>query len=101
MKLLLITAIEEFEKDVINILKNSKVRSFTYQSVKGFKNDKNEMKNWFGKDDIAVDSLLFTVFSEYNCVDSIYKNINEFNSKQETLSQIHIVTIDSEDENFK
>lgn len=59
------------------------------------------MKNWFGKYDIAVDSLLFTVFSEYNCVDSIYKNINEFNSKQETLSQIHIVTIDSEDENFK
>ena len=101
MKLLLITAIEEFEKDVINILKNSKVRSFTYQSVKSFKNDKNEIKNWFGKDDIAVDSLLFTVFSEYNCVDSIYKNINEFNSKQETLSQIHIVTIDSEDENFK
>ena len=62
MKLLLITAIEEFEKDVINILKNSGVKAFSYQSVKGFKNDKNEMKNWFGKDDIAVDSLLFTVF---------------------------------------
>ena len=62
MKLLLITAIEEFEKDVINILKNSRVKAFSYQSVKGFKNDKNEMKNWFGKDDIAVDSLLITVF---------------------------------------
>ena len=62
MKLLLITAIEEFEKDVINILKNSGVKAFSYQSVKGFKNDRNEMKNWFGKDDIAVDSLLITVF---------------------------------------
>ena len=62
MKLLLITAVEEFEKDVINILKNSGVKAFSYQSVKGFKNDKNEMKNWFGKDDIAVDSLLITVF---------------------------------------
>ena len=62
MKLLLITAIEEFEKDVINILKNSGVKAFSYQSVKGFKNDKNEMKNWFGKDDITVDSLLITVF---------------------------------------
>ena len=51
------------------------------------------MKNWFGKDDIAVDSLLFTVFSEYNCVDSIYKNINEFNSTQQTVPHIHIVTI--------
>ncbi|WP_312422308.1 hypothetical protein [Epilithonimonas sp.] len=100
MKLLLITAVEEFEKDVINILKNSGVRSFTYQSVKGFQNDKNEMNNLFGKDDITVDSLLFTVFSEYNCVDRIYKNINEFNSKQQTVSHIHIVTINSEDENF-
>ena len=62
MKLLLITAIEEFENDVINILKNSGVKAFSYQSVKGFKNDKNEMKNWFGKDDIAVDSLVITVF---------------------------------------
>lgn len=62
MKLLLITAIEEFEKDVINILKNSRLKAFSYQSVKGFKNDKNEMKNWFGKYDIAVDSLLITVF---------------------------------------
>ena len=53
---------EEFEKDVINILKNSGVKAFSYQSVKGFKNDKNEMKNWFGKDDITVDSLLITVF---------------------------------------
>ncbi|WP_312762932.1 hypothetical protein [Epilithonimonas sp.] len=95
MKLLLITAVEEFEKDVISILKNSGVKSFTYQSVKGFQNDKNEMNNWFGKDDIAVDSLLFTVFSEYNCVDRIYKNINEFNSKQQTVSHIHIVTINS------
>lgn len=101
MKLLLITAIEEFEKDVINILKNSGVRLFTYQSVKGFKNDKNEMKNWFGKDDIAVDSLLITVFLEYNCVDSIYKNINEFNSMQQTVPHIHIVTINLEDENFR
>ncbi len=101
MKLLLITAIEEFEKDVINILKNSRLKAFSYQSVKGFKNDKYEMKIWFGKDDIAVDSLLFTVFSEYNCVDSIYKNINEFNSMQQTVPHIHIVTINLEDENFR
>ena len=34
MKLLLITAIEEFEKDVINILKNSGVKAFSHQSVR-------------------------------------------------------------------
>ncbi|MDV3462901.1 hypothetical protein [Elizabethkingia miricola] len=101
MKLLLITAIEEFETDVINILKHSGVKAFSYQSVKGFKNNKNEMSNWFGKDDIAVNSLLFTVFSDCNCVDDIYKNVNEFNQKQKTVSRIHIATINLENENFK
>lgn len=101
MKLLLITAIEEFETDVINILKHSGVKSFSYQSVKGYRNEKNEMSNWFGKDDIAVNSLLFTVFSDCNCVDDIYKNVNEFNQKQKTVSRIHIATINLENENFK
>ncbi|SDG35094.1 polysaccharide deacetylase family protein [Epilithonimonas hungarica] len=101
MKLLLITAIEEFENDVINILKHSGVKSFSYQSVKGYRNDENEMSNWFGKDEIAVNSLLFTVFSDCNCVDDIYKNVNEFNQKQKTVSQIHIATINLENENFK
>lgn len=101
MKLLLITAIEEFETDVINILKHSGVKAFSYQSVKGYSNEKNEMSNWFGKDDIAVNSLLFTVFSDCNCVDDIYKNVNEFNQKQKTVSRIHIATINLENENFK
>lgn len=59
------------------------------------------MSNWFGKDDIAVNSLLFTVFSDCNCVDDIYKSVNEFNQKQKTVSRIHIVTINLENENFK
>ncbi|PZU81055.1 MAG: hypothetical protein DI529_16015 [Chryseobacterium sp.] len=101
MKLLLITAIEEFETDVINILKHSGVKAFSYQSVKGYRNEKNEMSNWFGKDDIAVNSLLFTVFSDCNCVGDIYKNVNEFNQKQKTVSRIHIATINLENENFK
>lgn len=101
MKLLLITAIEEFETDVINILKHSGVKSFSDQSVKGYRNEKNEMSNWFGKDDIAVNSLLFTVFPDCNCVDDIYKNVNEFNQKQKTVSRIHIATINLENENFK
>lgn len=101
MKLLLITAIEEFENDVINILKHSGVKSFSYQSVKGYRNDENEMSNWFRKDEIAVNSLLFTVFSECNCIHEIYKSINEFNQKQKTVSQIHIATINLENENFK
>ncbi len=101
MKLLLITAVEEFEAEVIDILKHSGVKAFSYQSVKGFKSNGNNIDNWFPSEYLSVDSLLFTIFSDCNCIDDIYKSINEFNKKQETVSQIHIATIDLENENFK
>lgn len=96
MKLLLITAIEEFEKEVKNILKHSGVKVFSYQSVKGYKNTKKELENWFSLDNIEIDSLLFTVFIESEYVDEIYKSVEEFNSKQVTLSHIHIATVQLE-----
>lgn len=96
MKLLLITAVEEFEKEVKNILKNSGVKVFSYQSVKGYKNNKKELENWFSLDNIEIDSLLFTVFIESGFVDEIYKRVEEFNSKQKTFSHIHIATVQLE-----
>ncbi|TXF78991.1 hypothetical protein [Chryseobacterium sp.] len=93
MKLLLITAVEEFGKEVKNILKHSGVKSFSYQSVKGCKNNGDERENWFAKDHLSVDSLLFTVFMEDEFADEIYKSVEDFNSKQETFSHIHIATL--------
>jgi len=96
MKLLLITAIEEFEKDVKNILKHSGVKAFSYQSVKGFKNNGDELENWFSSDNVEIDSLLFTVFIESRYVDEIYIRIQDFNSRQKTLSHVHIATLQLE-----
>ena len=96
MKLLLITAIEEFEKDVKNILKHSGVKAISYQSVKGFKNNGDELENWFSSDNVEIDSLLFTVFIESRYVDEIYNRVEDFNSRQKTLSHVHIATVQLE-----
>lgn len=96
MKLLLITSVEEFEKEVKNILKHSGVKAFSYQSVKGFKNNGEELGNWFSSDNIEIDSLLFTVFLESRYVDEIYNRIQDFNSRQKTLSHVHIATLQLE-----
>lgn len=94
MKLILITAINEFEKDVIEILRKSGVKSFSYQNVNGYINTmETDIENWFGSAHEEVDSLLFTVFVEKDKVDDIYKKIEEFNSKQESLSQVHIASL--------
>lgn len=94
MKLLLITAIKEFESEIKQILKHSGVKSFSVQPVKGYKNNpESKLDNWFGTDDVGIESLLFTVFVDCECVDEIYIKANEFNMKQESLSHIHVTTV--------
>ena len=98
MKLLLITAIKEFESEIKNILVKSGSKSFTYSEVKGFKNDEGSSRssNWFASSYAETDSLLFTVFVPEENTPSILKKIEEFNSGQETLSKVHIALINLE-----
>ena len=87
MKLLLITAIKEFESEVKNILVKAGSKSFTYGEVKGFKNDERSTSssNWFASAYSEIDSLLFTVFVPEENTPLILKKIQEFNAEQETL----------------
>lgn len=94
MKLLLITAVETFEKDVKKILSHSGVKAFSYQEVKGYKNDTDgTLDNWFVSSHNEFNSLLFTVFIDCGCVDDIYKRVEVFNANQKSLSHIHIATL--------
>lgn len=97
MKLLLITAIEAFEKDVKKILSHSGVKAFSYQEVKGYKNESDgTMDNWFASGHNEFNSLLFTVFIECECVNDIYERVEKFNDEQKSLSNIHVATLEIE-----
>lgn len=94
MKLLLITAIQEFEKDVKKILNHSGVKSFSYQEVKGYKNETDgKSDNWFVAEHSEIDSLLFSVFIEESMVAEIYKKVEIFNVQQTSLSRLHMATL--------
>ena len=64
MKLVLITAIAEFEKDVKKMLKEAKVKSYSYRDVKGFRDasEENVESNWFGTEMNETDSVVFYAF---------------------------------------
>ncbi len=96
MKLLLITAVKEFETDVIHILKHSGVKTFSYQSVEGYKHNGTDIERWFSAEHLPIDSLLFTIFAEDGSVDEIYKKIETLNSGQKTLSHVHIASVSLE-----
>jgi len=98
MKLLLITAIKEFEKEIKQILKKSQVKSFSYRDVKGFKdNSEDAIKaNWFASNMQENESVLFYAFVQKEKVDTFFELVDIFNKAQVTKSNIHIAVLSIE-----
>lgn len=101
MKLLLITAVKEFENQIKQLLKKASVQSFSYQEVKGFKNSTGEAveSNWFGSEMNETDSILFYAFTAKEKVDALFELVEYFNIEQESLSRIHIAVLNIEKSN--
>jgi nitrogen regulatory protein PII len=98
MKLLLITAVREFEKDIKQILKKSGVKSFSYSDVNGFKDSSGEAMegNWFATNMQENESVLFYAFIEKEKTGTLFEMVKEFNAKQVTKSNIHVAVLNIE-----
>jgi nitrogen regulatory protein PII len=101
MKLLLITAVKEFEKEIKQILKKANVKNYTYKDVVGYRDASNDAleTNWFGVEINENESILFLAFVQKDNVEMVFDAINQFNTKQETASHIHIAILDIEKSN--
>ena len=98
MKLVLITAIAEFEKDVKKMLKEAKVKSYSYRDVKGFRDASEEgvESNWFGSEINETDSVVFYAFILQQNLDTLFEEVNQFNKEQITLSKVHLAVLSVE-----
>lgn len=101
MKLVIITAISEFEKEVKKILKESKVLSYSYREVKGYRDSTEEAveTNWFGAEMNETQSVLFYALVPHENVSLLMNLVNQFNEKQEAKSHIHIAVLNVEQTN--
>ena len=98
MKLLLITAVREFEKDIKQILKKAQVKSFSYKDVKGFKDNSEDAleANWFATNMQETESVLFYAFVKEDKVDGLFDMVKEFNTEQVSKSHIHVAVLNIE-----
>ncbi len=101
MKLLLITAVREFEKDIKQLLKKAQVKSFSYKDVKGFKDNSEDAleANWFAANEQEMESILFYAFVNEEKVDGLFEMVNGFNAEQVSKSNIHIAVLNIEKSN--
>lgn len=101
MKLLIITAIAAFDKDIKHILKQADVKTFTYKEVKGYKDISEEAieSNWFASEINETESILFYAFVKIGNVDRVFDLVSDFNEKQKSLSKIHVAVLNIERSN--
>jgi len=98
MKLLILTAINAFKKDIKDILKTANVETYSYKDVTGFR-DASELSikdNWFSNDMNEGEAIVFYAFVKKENVDLVFDMVNRFNDKQETLSTIHVAVLNIE-----
>ena len=98
MKLVLITAIAEFEKEVKKMLKEAKVKSYSYRDVKGFRDasDESVEDNWFGSEMNETDSVVFYAFILQQNLDILFDEVFAFNKKVESISKVHLAVLSVE-----
>lgn len=101
MKLLIITALAAFDTDIKKMLKEADVKTFTYKEVKGYKDTSEDdfESNWFASELNENESILYYAFVENGNVDSFLKKIKEYNTRQKSLSTIHVASINIEKSN--
>lgn len=101
MKLLIITAIREYKKDILKMLKAAGVKNFSYREVTGFQDNSGDEVglNWFASEMNENESILFYAFVNKEIVESFFNLADVYNVKQGNESRIHIAVLNIEKSN--
>ena len=95
MKLLVVTAVKDFEKEVLKLFKASKISAFSSGDINGFKTEDHEnlIDNWFSSSSDKVKSVLFFTFTDEGRIDALLKSLEEFNKDLQSDNPIKAIVI--------
>ena len=95
MKLVLVTAVKEFHRDVLKLFKKAGIESFSESEIDGYKNNAALLisSNWFGSENVGNESVMFFSFTEEQYIDELFKQIMAFNTNLETNNPVKAVVV--------
>lgn len=95
MKLLVVTVVSEFDKQILQLFKEANIESFSESHIDGFKNPSSVVRtsSWFPSEKGGVESSLFFSFTEEDKIDVLFDLVKEFNKKIETNNPIKAVVV--------
>ena len=95
MKLVIVTVVDYYKKDIINLFKKAEIQNFSESDIEGFKSNSSDRlgSNWFASESSGADSEMFFSFTEEEKIDTLFELIIEFNSNLETNNPIKAVVV--------
>lgn len=95
MKLVIVTAVEEFHNEIIKLFKKANIESFSESEIEGHKNVNSGVlsSNWFASEKHGNESNMFFSFTEKEKIDTLFDMIKEFNKNLETNNPIKAIVV--------
>ncbi len=95
MKLLIVTVVGEFEKEILRLFKKANIENFSGSDIDGYKNPAAMVRtsSWFPGEKGGVESSLFFSFTEEQNIDLLFGLIKEFNNNLETNNPIKAIVV--------
>jgi hypothetical protein len=95
MKLVIVTAVEVFQADVLKLFKKAHIENFSSSEIDGYKNGSSILiaSNWFSGKKTGNESSMFFAFTEHENIDVLFDFIKEFNANLETNNPIKAVVV--------
>jgi len=95
MKLVIVTVVNQYHKEVLGLFKKANIESFSEASIEGFINIPSNVSNssWFPIEKSGSKSRLFFSFTEEEEIETLFQLLSEFNSKLESNNPLRAVVI--------
>ncbi len=95
MKLVIVTAVEEFQKDVLKLFKMAHIDNFSSSDIDGYKNGSSILmaSNWFSGVKGGNESSIFFSFTEEENIDALFSLIKEFNNNLEANNPLKAIVV--------
>ncbi|MGI0106169.1 hypothetical protein [Salinimicrobium sp. WS361] len=95
MKLLIVTSVVAFQKDVLNLFKKANIEAFSSSEIDGYKNGNNLIatQSWFPGEKGGNESLMLFSFTEEEKITELFKYLKEYNEKLETNNPVRAVVL--------
>ena len=95
MKLLIVTAVSEFQKQVLKLFKKANIEAFSSSEIDGYKNKHSLMatQTWFPHEEGGNESVMFFSFTDEEKADEFFAQVKNFNLHMETNNPVRAVVV--------